>query len=856
MGNGIYLNDVPVDLFLKYFDQASLQDEEFNQPLYIKKSVTDENGNKTEKDILAVDSNNQTLYKDKYGFITTQSSYSNKFLNHQSAIRKSFAKMTDEMGWMFSAKEKEVVLVSKNGEEKLQYYVNQTTRYTYNAYEGTPESFDDNRKINYDVLLNGKEETKKIPVVIQDINKLPKYTVYISSISDNSSLEEGSIFYAPEIQARFETLKDPASNIDSHNAILQPAIRYIKIDDNNKIILNSQGEIKAGISKISAENPANVEKEDLKSYLVNYNKDNAQILIPWSITNDNINEYINKKVKLGLGNNNNVLNYKFIIKGDATSISTVKLKPIDDSGNLIRSANIISAAEIFDEVTSEMPQYYIQIIFKATVTTKEDKNEIIIGNIQRAKLTDVQDKLKTDDSLIFGSSLSDRDKPTTKIEYVKEKRYEAKTAIGRGILGFFRAVFNLTDYRWVPKLRPVYNEYSADYYQIKGPFKLPITSNTIAGMTSNINYFENPYYIKENNNSNAIGDSQYIQETITTSEVPSQDLSIPEDLPSDLKDLKLIKYLPSNLKDLEPPIENPPSKLKDLPLNLKEFKKRFNQFEDSLAAVRGSYIADNVFLNERRKKLRDSIKNIISGDAEEYNIENEMNLSDGLVGVYNYCKGFDRNLKEAAKHTILKDESNLATSLLDFDSLDYKVILEKKKVVNNTSANTNISRDTSAIVYRADNRGLLQRVFDYEKYPMNIMYEKEPANLKYEVDMKNLTIDGNINKKINSLESRQRDIMQGQYTHQLEDLLNIGITSIAEYLNNEKYKEYILKLKDTDNSQYGKKLDFFASQEKPAVPEDNVTEKKVLSYLDFDLDEAIDILMKIENAERWEVLNE
>ena len=72
MGNGIYLNDVPVDLFLKYFDQASLQDEEFNQPLYIKKSVTDENGNKKEKDILEVDSNNQTLYKDKYGFITTK----------------------------------------------------------------------------------------------------------------------------------------------------------------------------------------------------------------------------------------------------------------------------------------------------------------------------------------------------------------------------------------------------------------------------------------------------------------------------------------------------------------------------------------------------------------------------------------------------------------------------------------------------------------------------------------------------------------------------------------------------------------------------------------------------------------
>lgn len=230
MGNGIYLNDVPVDLFLKYFDQASLQDEEFNQPLYIKKSVTDENGNKTEKDILAVDSNNQTLYKDKYGFITTQSSYSNKFLNHQSAIRKSFAKMTDEMGWMFSAKEKEVVLVSKNGEEKLEYYVNQTTKYTYNAYEGTPKSFDDNRKINYDVLLNGKEEIKKIPVLIQDINKLPKYTVYTSSISDTISLGVGSIFYAPEIQARFETLKDPASNTDQHNAILQLKRRYLQID--------------------------------------------------------------------------------------------------------------------------------------------------------------------------------------------------------------------------------------------------------------------------------------------------------------------------------------------------------------------------------------------------------------------------------------------------------------------------------------------------------------------------------------------------------------------------------------------------------------------------------------------------
>ena len=377
MGNGIYLNDVPVDLFLKYFDQASLQDEEFNQPLYIKKSVTDENGNKTEKDILAVDSNNQTLYKDKYGFITTQSSYSNKFLNHQSAIRKSFAKMTDEMGWMFSAKEKEVVLVSKNGEEKLEYYVNQTTNYEYAPYTMPAEDsekpyVDDNRKINYDILLNKKkEETKRIPVVIQDINKLPKYTVYISSISDSPSLEKGSIFYAPEIQARFETLKDPASNIDSHNAILQPVIRYIEIDDENKIVLNSQGEIKAGISKISAENPANVEKEDLKSYLVNYNKDNAQILIPWSITNDNINEYINKKVKLGLGNNNNVLNYTFIIKGDATSISTVKLKPIDDSSNLIRSTNIISAAEIFDKVS-----------FSSIVISTRNKSILSILNLE------------------------------------------------------------------------------------------------------------------------------------------------------------------------------------------------------------------------------------------------------------------------------------------------------------------------------------------------------------------------------------------------------------------------------------------------------------------------------------------
>ena len=86
--------------------------------------------------------------------------------------------------------------------------------------------------------------------------------------------------------------------------------------------------------------------------------------------------------------------------------------------------------------------------------------------------------------------------------------------------------------------------------------------------------------------------------------------------------------------------------------------------------------------------------------------------------------------------------------------------------------------------------------------------------------------------------------MQGQYTHQIENLLNIGITSIAEYLNNEKYKEYILKLKDTSNLQYGKKLNFFVNQEKPAVPEDNVTEKKVLSYLDFDLDEAIGFLIE------------
>ena len=49
----------------------------------------------------------------------------------------------------------------------------------------------------------------------------------------------------------------------------------------------------------------------------------------------------------------------------------------------------------------------------------------------------------------------------------------------------------------------------------------------------------------------------------------------------------------------------------------------------------------------------------------------------------------------------------------------------------------------------------------------------------------------------------------------------------------------------------------FSFYERPSeTPKDDCFVAEFISVLDFDLDEAIDILMKIENAERWEVLNE
>lgn len=646
MENGIFLNDVPIDLFIKYFDSATLQDEEFNTPVY-----------ETDTNVLKVDANGNQLYRDSAGFLTTQSSYSNKFLNHQKAIRKSFAKISEDMTWMSSANKHTVVIVEKNKAENLEYYEEIETNYAYEGRVTVPDGsvIDDNRKISFETLTGGKKkETTKLPIIIQDINKLPVYTVYTSSLQN--TLNTGTIFYAPEIQARYDTLKSPETNTDAHNALLNLKRRYI-LFDTDKAILNVQGEIKAGISRVYAKDASDSIKDsisvNLENYLVNYNSKTAQILIPWKITNSNIKNYLNRKIKIGFGTNAGMKVYEFIIKGDATSISTVKLEFVNNDGKGNFTTELISAEEIFsaDQISYNTPDYYIQVIFNVTIdedgiehppVVTEDAKSTIICNVQRARLADVNNQLTSggDDNIIAGSSLSERDAPRTEYEYVKEKRYEAKTAIGKGILGFFRALFNLDEYKMVLRPKTVYNEYSADYYNITGPFKF---DENIKGFTTitTTNYFRNPYYNEGSND-------EYIKETIT------KQLEVQDD--------KL------NLPVLQ----------KDLPLDLKDFKNKFQLFEDSLAPVRGTYISDEVFFDKRKLRLHSMLLSFIENEEEEFNLDGEMNNSDGLVGIYNYCKGFDTDLKEASKNPILKEESNMASTLYDFDKLNYRIILENK----------------------------------------------------------------------------------------------------------------------------------------------------------------------------------
>lgn len=315
------------------------------------------------------------------------------------------------------------------------------------------------------------------------------------------------------------------------------------------------------------------------------------------------------------------------------------------------------------------------------------------------------------------------------------------------------------------------------------------------------------------------------------------------------------------------------------------YKEAGRYFEDEEAKLRGRYVPENTFFNSRKKSFNNTLKRILDNtDSEEINLQREQNQIDGFTNLYNYCKGLNYYIYNDIDFAVKKVANE--RPLINIEKQNYKLILEKTSYSgvlndnevtfkdsdgNNSTLNINSLTHIIRNSYKDDQRPLLERIVDYERFPLNRMYEEYNASLTT-TNINGGKVDNNINRFhiSSSIKKLEQQHLNNYLKTSFNDILNNYMNGVINFVSDESEitKNTITVGSDYYHLYFESKISDIEPHEKLTQDESKITNKTVFSIAEDEIDEIINKLLRIDqtpaigadgkeivNYSKWEVMN-
>lgn len=146
------------------------------------------------------------------------------------------------------------------------------------------------------------------------------------------------------------------------------------------------------------------------------------------------------------------------------------------------------------------------------------------------------------------------------------------------------------------------------------------------------------------------------------------------------------------------------------------FKENNRYYETWSQKIRGRLVPDNIVYNKRINALSDSLVDILNG--KQISKYDSLLSEEGFYKVYNFTNGFSEFIR---KNNCTDEKISLTErSLISIDNIDYCIIAEND--INDVQCSLIKTEKENNSTTTIDTRGLITRLKEYEKYPLNINY--------------------------------------------------------------------------------------------------------------------------------------
>ena len=252
--------------------------------------------------------------------------------------------------------------------------------------------------------------------------------------------------------------------------------------------------------------------------------------------------------------------------------------------------------------------------------------------------------------------------------------------------------------------------------------------------------------------------------------------------------------------------------------------------EDLYYQLRGKYV-ESPWEEQRINNIDRLLENLLKNDKESIDLNNAYLQSDSLLTFYNYAKGIDTFIKQDSLDRIF-DPIIIDKNLISDRNLEYKIVLENS-LYQDASSNNN-----STLRIFDNDRELLERLAQYDKFPINKMYDKYMTNKeanKYSYGDNQVKYQNDYLKQKLSIEKNNNNSISN--ATKLVDLMISGLCNYAANGNKHSLldvKEGLFKIAATSLKEEHDKM----------ISDEVSTEKKRVYDIDsFDIDNLIEDLL-------------
>lgn len=711
-------------------------------------------------------------------------------------------------------------------------------------------------------------------------------------------MADGSIIYSPEIKTKAQNTSDEifnGSDPDPQVVVLNVYDRSATLKGVSDCTLRlTNDDMIHCYSTIGSKNTkslcSNIQQDQYKTTIMNFKGEEPYILLPIFSDKDSLASSINSYLHIEFPAIEGKKIFNGRITGNALNVSTVE---IDFDGEFAAAVYTSADLGLTQEQIDMFKDYDVEEVFFVKINLNR-----IDCKLCRKMLCEIS---RVAESRIEDVSMTETHAKTeTKFAGFKTV-YKTVTTLVRNFSTFLFSFFNKKPtYTTVTKtyrtLEPIYKQVTTEY---------PVTTTASMAVTTYqkdkykiTDYFKLEYddFLMKYQSSSKTAADKAALEMAVREKLNNSELTLTN--PSTLTFTETYYY--ENYYSLTSPyikevitykFKNPTSLLKypatkDHPdfnaLDLEgvvlngdtiqyRYKNAGRYYENEIAKLRGNYITENLFFNNRRSSLRSILKNLINNQEEEIQLSAEALKTNGFVNIYNYCKGINHFVKNDAGNSA--DMVITTRNLNKVENSNFKLIIEKKKYSGMYSTTvTSADENGDPVVYVTDssnikinmtgryedNRELLERLSAYKQFPLSNTYEKYLSQLTA-TSLDNSITENNVNILFQNNTKPSYKHMNSYVQENFDSILRSVTTEILSYINDKKSvaKDNITIGSDYYNIYYKRKLEQLSDGVSESINTE-ISDKEVYTITNDRINEILEKLIILDkdgnNRHKWEVL--